>query len=138
MNVTFIKMDESEVCQRGTNAMAEQKPRYSTSKSATKRFQPKILGNSTSFLDDVLELVLDPGKKNQYDAEDRCFRLNGELISVPQNKEDEERLDKLIWEFMMNNIFIDDSLDPDFILRFDSYFICARTNSRRWTALPRV
>ena len=92
-------MDESEVCQHGTEPMIEQSPRYSSGSSVPNRFKPKLMGDS--FVGNILEYILDHGDKTQYDAEDRCFRLNGELISAAQNIEEEEILDKLLWDYMM-------------------------------------
>ena len=101
MNITFLTIDGSEICLDGTKPIVTQKPRYSTDTVEAKRFRPKLIGNSTSFLSNILEFITDPDWKSQYDAEDRCFRFNGELISAPQNKEEEEMVDKLLWDYMM-------------------------------------
>ena len=101
MNITFLTIDGSEICLDGTKPIVTQKPRYSTDTVEAKRFRPKLIGNSTSFLSNILEFITDPDWKSQYDAEDRCFRFNGELISAPQNKKEEEMVDKLLWDYMM-------------------------------------
>ena len=84
-----------------------QKPRKSARKSKG-RFIPKSSFISSSFVDHVLEVLTDPDSKTTREASDRCFRLNGELITLPQNEEEEKVMDKALWDYMMqrtsNNI----------------------------------
>ena len=49
----------------------------------------------------VLELLTDPYRKSYGDVRDYCFRLNGEILSLPQNKEEDEMMDKTIWDYQL-------------------------------------
>ena len=53
-----------------------------------------------SFVNYVLELITDPFLKANTDAVDRCLRLNGELMPVPQTKDEEALFDKTLWDYM--------------------------------------
>lgn len=97
LNVTFIKMDMSEVCP--SKAARPQKPRLSSAGNARKRFKPPKR-NRTSNAGSVLELITDPDGKVNGDAQDRCFRLNGKLITLPQNKEDEDLMNGVLLDYM--------------------------------------
>ena len=82
-----------------------QKPRKSGKKGERKRFKapppPPIIGSTAKLLTGK-----DPtGTKGAIDI---CFRLNGAMMSLPQNMEEEKIMDKVLWDFMMkkasNNI----------------------------------
>ena len=54
-----------------------------------------------SYVGRVLELMTDPEKKNALEYKDRCFRLSGEIMTVPQSNEEADYMDKVLWEYMM-------------------------------------
>ena len=84
-NVTFMKMDSSEVCPDPNKPVTMQQPRLTASGAARRRFQPERR-RRTSYAGDIMELLTDPDQKTYGDAENRCFRLNGELLTLPQNE----------------------------------------------------
>ena len=84
-NVTFLKMDSSEVCPDPNKPVTMQQPRIAASGADRRRFQPPRR-RKASYAGDIMELITDPDLKSNGDAENRCFRLNGELLTLPQNK----------------------------------------------------
>ena len=84
-NVTFMKMDSSEVCPDPNKPVTMQQPRITASGADRRRFQPSRR-RRTSYAGDIMELITDLDEKTNGDAENRCFRLNGELLTLPQNK----------------------------------------------------
>ena len=98
MRITFEEMDNSEVCPDGSKIIDEEKPELSAEPVKRARFKPKSSKNITN---SVLELILDPEGKTVATAQDRCFRLNGELIPLPQTHDEEQLMDDTMWEFMM-------------------------------------
>ena len=99
----FIKMAKNEVCPE--KPMTMQKPRKSGGKVERKRFKPRIpppiIGSSA-------KLISGHPQTGTKSAIDVCFRLNGALMSLPQNVEEEKIMDKILWDYMMkkaaNNI----------------------------------
>ena len=67
----------------------------------------------TSFVDNVLEVITDPFSKDNTEAVDRCLRLNGELMPIPQTKEEEAFYDKTVWDYMKKRIENNISLVAD-------------------------
>ena len=87
-SVRFIKMARNEVCPE--KPMIMQKPRKSGGKAERKRFKPHIpppiIGSSA-------KLISGPPPTGIKDAIDVCFQLNGVLMSLPQNLEEEKIMD---------------------------------------------
>ena len=54
----------------------------------------------SSFVGSVLEVITDPNDKTPADAQDSCFLLNGELMTIPQTNEENELMDKTLWDYM--------------------------------------
>ena len=98
-NVSFIKMEKAEVCLDITKHRMGKKQRVSGSKTERRRFKSKTHGKYVP--GGVLEIFLIPRyKRSPKDAESLCFRLNGELAPIPQNEEENNILDKTIWDYM--------------------------------------
>ena len=55
-------------------------------------------------LDSVLEFITDPNAIPHSEALDRCLRLNGELITLPQNEEEEKAMDNVLWDFLLKRV----------------------------------
>ena len=51
----------------------------------------------------------DPDGKTNGDAQDRCFRLNVELLTLPQNKNDEDLMNSVLWNYLMKSYSNDES-----------------------------
>ena len=107
MNVTFVQIDKSKVCIDPNNPLVMQEASKSAGNTNRKRFRPKPISNS-SFVGSVLEVITTPNTIDAADARDRCFRLNGVLMSIPQNPEEQKLMDITLWDYMMkkasNNI----------------------------------
>ena len=107
VNVEFIRLDKASVCPEKNVVVTQQEPSKLGTKSEQKRFKPKLQGNS-SFIGKVLEVITDPDNKNAMDCKDRCYRLSGQILTIPENEEEEKLLDKTGWNYMMkkanNNI----------------------------------
>ena len=99
-NVTFVRMDSSEVCPDPSKPVTMQQPRISASGTDRRRFQPPPR-NGTSYASDVLEYITGADAKTFSDVEDRCFRMNGELFTLPQNKVEEDKLSEISWNYLM-------------------------------------
>ena len=100
MNVTLVTLDKSEVCPDPTKPSVAQKSSKSARKSGNGRFNPMVSFNYSTFIGSVLELMPDSDFKTTRDAQDRCFRLNGALMQLPQNEEEENLFDNLIWDYL--------------------------------------
>ena len=92
-------MDKSDVCPDESKQAVMQKPKLSAGTNLKRRYKPS--SNSLGLLGSILELITDPGDKTFDDAIDRCFRLNGELMTMPQNENEDIVLDKIFWNFML-------------------------------------
>ena len=79
----------------------QKEPNKSAEKSKTKRFKP---GKMLTLLDSVLELITDPEDIPLSAAVDQCFRLNGELLTLPKNEEEEKAMDNILWDFMLKRV----------------------------------
>ena len=102
-NVTFVQIDRSEVCDSSEfkDETNERKSAKSFKQTEKNRFQPKPRASS-SFIGSVLELFPSPlDAISGHDAKDKCFRLNGELMMVPQSDEEEHLWNKTSWEILM-------------------------------------
>ena len=69
-----------------------------------RRYVPRSKEYST-FVGRVLESISDPYEKSYDEALDLCMRLNGYLLTIPQNNEELEVLDKVLWDFMVKQVF---------------------------------
>ena len=88
-------MEKSEVCLDESRKTQEKRLRLSSSKKGRRRFKPKT--NGTFLSGAVFEMiVIQRYKMTCKDREGLCFRLNGEFVAAPQNKEEEKILDKTI------------------------------------------
>ena len=101
INVKFVSMDKSEVCPDPAMPAAKQQPRPSAETRERKRFKPEPAENALSLAGSILELITDPDTKTLIDVQDRCFRLNGELVTVPQTEEEEKLVDNVAWDYQM-------------------------------------
>ena len=99
-DVKFIKLGKSEVCSEPDKIATKQEPSKLGGTDQTKRFKPKQKDRS-SYDGKVLELISDPYAKDNYESTDKCFRLAGEIMSVPLNDEEEELMDKIMWDYQM-------------------------------------
>ena len=99
-NVTIIKVDKKSICPDATKNIIKKKTSKTTAKKQRKRFQPKT--TKLTFVSSVLELF--PGSNTERTsaiALNTCFRLNGELMPIPQTQEEERLMDKTLWDYMM-------------------------------------
>ena len=98
-NISFYKMEKSEVCLDVSRNTKEKRPRISSSKTGSRRFKPKTNGTFVSGA--VFEMIVIQKYKMTFkDKEGLCFRLNGELVAVPQNEEENKILDKTVWDYL--------------------------------------
>ena len=102
-NVSFIKLDQTEVCPDPNVMIQKQKTIKSTGANGKKNFQPRRKNHKT-FVGLVLEYIEHNERKTLEEAKDMCFRLNGELMTVPQNKEEELIIRKIIHNFIMKKV----------------------------------
>ena len=102
-NVSFVKMDKSEVCPDPNNRVERQKPIKSSDGQTKKRFQPKIKQHET-FVGLVLEYIESTIWKDIDHAKDMCYRHDGELVTIPQNEEEESVLLKLVENFILKKV----------------------------------
>ena len=92
-------MEKSEVCPDTSKPSIRKKPRVSSNVTKRRRFKPRLLRKSLT--DSVLEVITDPYKKTNEEARDRCFRLNGEMMRLPQNKEEDQLMDKTLRNYQL-------------------------------------
>ena len=92
-------MDKSEVCLAADKKPEPRKPSSASAGSKKRRYKADMKCNST-FLDMVLEVITDPYDKTNADVVDRCLRLNGELMPVPQTEAEDALMDKVLWDYM--------------------------------------
>ena len=52
-------------------------------------------------MEKVWKLITDPIGKDALECKDRCYRLGGEIITIPQNEEELKYMDKVLWDLMM-------------------------------------
>ena len=96
-------MDKSDICPDGSKISVPKRPTLSKSGGKRKRFKPD--GNKRkSVMDSVLEFITDPFDITNAGAVDRCFRLNGELIPLPQNADEEKAMDNTLWDWMLKRV----------------------------------
>ena len=96
LNLTFVKFNKEEVCP--SKLVTMQKPSKSGRQVERKRFKPPT---SPPIVGSAAVLITSPDFVVTKDAVDICFRLSGELLSLPQNAEEEAVMDKTVWDFMM-------------------------------------
>ena len=102
-NVSFVKMDKSEVCPDPNKKKERQKLTKSSEGQKKNRFQPKIKHHKT-FVGLVLEYIESTIWKDIDHAKDMCYRHNGELVTIPQNEEEENVLAKLVENFVLKKV----------------------------------
>ena len=102
-NVSFIKMDSTEVCPDPDKKFPREKPVKSTEGTEKKRFQPRTYKHD-SFIGLVVEFIENNAMKDVEEAKDMCFRLNGELTTVPQTEEEEIVLTKIVRDYIMKKV----------------------------------
>ena len=93
-------MEKSEICPDTCKPSIMKKPRLGAEVTKRSRFHPKNHGKSS--LESVLELLTDPNREKNPEVIDRSFRLNGELLALPQNKEEDQLLDMTLWNYQLN------------------------------------
>ena len=99
-NVTIIQIEKSEVCPNinqlvGNTLVKKQELKKSSGKADRTRFQPRFSPKSP-FVGSVVEVIADLKYKTTTDAQESCFRLNGELMTIPQTKEENQLTDKTL------------------------------------------
>ena len=116
INVTFIKKSKSDVCpDPDIKFLKMDEPSRMGADTESTRFKPSFTEENPTFIGKVLEIITDPYPKSYFEARDRCYRLAGEIMPIPQTEEEERLMDKTQWDFMMkkvdNNVtFLDDNL----------------------------
>ena len=103
VNVSVVRMDKSEVCPDPNKNVEKQKPIKSGESQEKKRFQPKKKHHKT-FVGLVVEYIESTIQKDIEHAKDMCYRHDGELVTVPQNEEEESVLAKLVENFVMKKV----------------------------------
>ena len=118
-NVSFVRMEKAEVCPDPNKKIEKQKLTKSGEGQEKKRFQPKIKQHKT-FVGLVLEFIESTILKDIEHAKDMCYRHDGELVTVPQNEEEESVLSKLVENFVMKKVSNNRTYlkDNDFALRY--------------------
>ena len=101
--VTIIKMDKSEVCPDSSKTILEEKPTKAAGSNQKKRFKPRIMPNKSS-LSSVLEYIEDHSLKSADMGKDMCFRLNGELMTVPQSEDEAKMMEKILRDYMRKKV----------------------------------
>ena len=96
-------MDKSEVCPDPNNRVERQKLIKSSDGQTKKRFQPKIKQHET-FVGLVIEYIESTVWKDIDHAKDMCYRHDGELVTIPQNEEEESVLLKLVENFVLKKV----------------------------------
>ena len=61
-----------------------------------KRFKPRSI---LKLLESVLVYIDIGAGKDNYEAQDQCLRHNGQLMTLPQSREEEDVMDKVMWDF---------------------------------------
>ena len=102
-NVSFFKIDKTEVCPDSSQNAEKQKPIKSSESSEKQNFKPQNKIYET-FVGLVLEYIEHNENKDIDEAKDMCFRLNGELMTVPQNEEEEFIMRKIVNDFIMKKV----------------------------------
>ena len=104
LKVTLVKMPKADVCPDPDEPKILQEPSKLGATQEQKRYKPKNKDSST-FVGKVLELITDPFEKiDTLQSKDRCFRLDGEILSLPQNEEEEKLMDQVMWNYLMKKI----------------------------------
>ena len=103
INVTIVKVDRSAVCPDAKTQESDQTLTNSATMDEKKRFSPRSREYET-FVGSVLEFMSDPYVKSYSESLDYCMRLNGYLLTIPQNEEELEVMDKAMWDFMMKRV----------------------------------
>ena len=101
LNVTIIKRPKSEICPEPKKKQEKQAPSRVGGKSTKLRYRPNFTEENPSFVGKTIEIISDPFAKSPLEAKDRCTRLAGEILTVPQNDEEEKLLAKVQRDFMM-------------------------------------
>ena len=102
LNVSFIKMNKDDICPDPEYQEQVQEPSKLASKTVKNIFRPKSKdSDASSYVGKILELMTDPVSKDALECKDRCFRLGGEIMTVPQTEEEKEYMDKIFWEYKM-------------------------------------
>ena len=93
----YISINKKDVCISPELKLKHQRPILSDNEAEGRRFKPKPQEQPLN--DSVLELITDPlNQINAFQARDLCYRLNGELMTRPQTKEEETLMDEVMWD----------------------------------------
>ena len=116
---SFVKTDKAEVCPDPNKNTVKQKPSKSSEASEKKRFKPKVYPQET-FVGLVLEYIEDSYIKDIYEANDMCLRLSGELMTVPQNEEEEQVMSKIVRDFVTKKVLNNQTYlrDNEFMVQY--------------------
>ena len=110
LNVSLVKKSKDEVCLDAKQTMQE--PSKLASQSDNKIYKPSIPANE-SFDGQVLEFISDTFGKDAMQCKDRCYRLNGQIMPAPQNKEEDTFLRKALLKRGTTSIHIGGESRPE-------------------------
>ena len=115
LNVTITKIPKSEICPDPNINQRKDEPSRLGGKTKKLRYKPKRMEAKSTFIGKVIEIISDPYRISPLESKDRCYRLDGEILTVPQTEEEEQVLAKVQRDFMMkkaaNNVtFINENL----------------------------
>ena len=101
LNVTLTRISSSDVCPEPNKKNKMQEPSRLGKNSKKVRYKPTFVERNPSRIGKVVEMISDPYPKTLDDAKDMCYRLAGDLLTVPQTEEEEKLLSRLQVDFMM-------------------------------------
>ena len=99
IDVSFVTIDKVSICLDLKQEVEREKPVKSAAITKRRRFKPRSEGH-LSVLQSVPLLITDPNGKSALEAKDRCFRLSGEMMTIPQSEEENRMMDKILWDYM--------------------------------------
>ena len=101
--VTWVKMDKKDICPDPLTPAIRQEPSKLGGNRVATRYKPKHDGVS-SFVGKVLEVISDPYENNALECKDRCLRLSGTILTVPQNEVEEKLMDETLWDYVAKKV----------------------------------
>ena len=102
LNVSLVTRSQEEVCLDSKQVMQE--PSKLAGQTGSNIYKPRIEGN-TSYVGQVLEMVTDIFDKGTSECKDRCLRLNGYMVAVPQTQEEADFVLKILTEALTKRRF---------------------------------
>ena len=101
-DINWVAVDKKDICPENGKPTPRQESDEIIGAKRMQRYKRSRI--SGPIVNSVLVLFYDLELKSNMDCVDRCLRFGGELMNFPENQEEEDLMDKTLWNFQLKAV----------------------------------